>query len=179
MEKDIGQVIWFTGLSGSGKSTICRALATELRQHGVSVQILDGDELRRGLCSDLTFTVEDRLENVRRVAHAARLLMLEFSVVLVAVISPFRVGRDLARSILPEMIEVYVDAPLATCERRDPKHLYKRARSGLILNFTGIDSPYEVPLTPDLICYTDHETISESTHKVMKEAVKRLGLSSS
>jgi adenylyl-sulfate kinase len=123
-----GQIVWFTGLSGSGKSTLSNSLAEELRRQKRNVQILDGDELRQGLCSNLGFSAGDRAENVRRVAHVARLLSLGGTTVLIAVISPFQAFRDAARSILPDMLEVLVDAPLATCEMRDPKGQYKKAK---------------------------------------------------
>jgi adenylylsulfate kinase len=162
-----GQIVWFTGLSGSGKSTLCNALAEELRRQRRNVQILDGDELRQGLCCNLGFSLSDRAENVRRIAHVARLLSLGGTTVLIAVISPFQTFRDTARSILPDMLEVFVDAPLATCEMRDPKGNYKKARAGMLKNFTGIDSPYETPSAPDVICRTDQETIALSMSKVL------------
>jgi len=157
----MGKVIWFMGLSAAGKSTLCRALAEALRERGCRVQILDGDELRNGLCSGLSFTEADRTENVRRVAHVARLLADHGIFVLVAVISPFQQVRDMVRTLVPEMIEVFVDTPLVVCEQRDPKGLYRRARAGMIANFTGIDSPFEPPSAPDIVCRTDQESIEE------------------
>lgn len=171
-----GQVVWFTGLSGAGKSTLSFALERELAQLGFDAEMLDGDELRQGLCRDLGFSTGDRLENVRRIAHVAKLLARNGRIVLVAVISPYQQGRDMARSILPSMIEVFVDAPLATCEERDPKRLYEMARCGLIKNFTGIDSPYEIPVCPDVICRTDEESIAQSMSKVRDLVVARVGL---
>ncbi len=160
------RVVWFTGMSGAGKSTLCKSVAAVLHARGVSTRILDGDDLRSGLCADLGFTLEDRRENVRRVAHAAGLIAQDGPLVLVALISPLHEGRQFARSILSLMTEVFVDAPLAVCEARDPKGLYQKARGGMIKAFTGIDSPYERPQSPDVICRTDLETVEESTTKI-------------
>ncbi len=143
--------IWFTGLSGSGKSSLANLLAQELRVQGRHTTVLDGDKLRCGLNRDLGYTAVDRVENVRRVAEVARLMLDAGLVVLVALISPFRADRSLARSLFApgEFVEVFVDTPLAECERRDPKGLYAKARRGELKNFTGIDSPYEAPLAPE------------------------------
>jgi adenylylsulfate kinase len=157
----MGKVIWFIGLSAAGKSTLCCALAEVLKKNGYPVQILDGDELREGLCSGLGFTEADRTENVRRIAHVARLLSSHGIFVLVAVISPFQQLRDMIHSLLPQIIEVFVDTPLAVCEQRDPKGLYRRARAGELLNFTGIDSPFEAPSAPDIVCLTDQQSIED------------------
>jgi adenylylsulfate kinase len=167
MDSIRGRVIWFTGLSGAGKSTLCSALEVDLRQHGNIVKVLDGDELRRGLCSDLGFEMKDRKENVRRIASVAQILCSIDVTVLVATISPFRHLHDLARTMLPNMIEVYVDAPLEICESRDPKGLYRRARAGEIECFTGIDSPFEVPLSPDFVCRTGQSSIDESLRSIL------------
>ena len=144
--------IWFTGLSGSGKSTIANLLEKRLLLDGCQTYLLDGDNLRHGLNRDLGFTEADRVENIRRVAEVARLMVDAGLIVLVSFISPFRADRDLARSLFEpgEFLEVFVDAPLATCEQRDAKGLYAKARRGELKNFTGIDSPYEPPLAPDL-----------------------------
>jgi len=147
--------VWFTGLSGSGKSTIAGALARRLVAAGVTTYTLDGDNLRHGLNGDLGFSTEDRVENIRRVAEVARLFADAGIVTLVPVISPYRAGRDAARALheaadLP-FVEVFVDAPLETCEARDPKGLYVKARSGALPGFTGIDDPYEAPTAPDLV----------------------------
>ncbi len=162
-----GQVIWFTGLSGSGKTTLCRGLSAALESRGHRVQILDGDDLRRKLCVDLGFDDQDRSENVRRVACVADLFAKAGTTVLVALITPLERLRSIARSKLPTMIEVFVHAPLAVCEKRDPKGLYQRARSGNLQGFTGIDSLFEPPTNPDLVCYTDRETVEESLEKVL------------
>jgi len=160
-------VIWFTGLSGAGKTTLCNAVAAKLLAGGTPVQILDGDEIRQGLCSDLGFSMEDRLENIRRIAFVADLLVRNHVVVLVAAISPLRVMREAARSHLGSLIEVFVDAPLHVCEARDPKGLYKRARAGNLSGFTGVASTYEPPIAADVICSTDSESIDESANKVI------------
>ncbi len=146
-----GVVIWFTGLSGSGKSTLAGALEQVLHQRGVSTYLLDGDNVRHGLCRDLGFTDDDRRENIRRVGEVAKLMVDAGLVVLTAFISPHRAERKMVQDLLGEgqFIEVFVDTPLATCEARDPKGLYKKARAGELRNFTGIDSAYEAPEAPD------------------------------
>lgn len=150
-------VIWFTGLSGAGKSTVANAVETKLFDRGLRTYLLDGDNVRHGLNRDLGFTDADRVENIRRFGEVARLFADAGMIVLVSVISPFRGERDMARNLFDdgEFIEVFVDASLATCEARDPKGLYERARKGEIRNFTGIDSPYEPPLNPELVLDTD------------------------
>lgn len=149
-----GAVVWLTGLSGSGKSTVAFAVEEELIRAGQPVVVLDGDNLRHGLNADLGFTEEDRRENIRRVAEVAVLFAEAGVVALVPLISPYRSGRDGARAVadaaaLP-FVEVFVDTPLEECERRDPKGLYAKARAGQITGFTGIDDPYEAPLRPEL-----------------------------
>ncbi|MEH2922457.1 adenylyl-sulfate kinase [Samsonia erythrinae] len=147
-----GVVIWFTGLSGSGKSTLAGALEQALHQRGVSTYLLDGDNVRHGLCRDLGFTDDDRRENIRRVGEVAKLMLDAGLVVLTAFISPHRAERKMVQDLLEDgqFIEVFVDTPLATCEARDPKGLYKKARAGELRHFTGIDSVYEAPEAPDL-----------------------------
>ncbi len=147
-----GIVLWFTGLSGSGKSTVAGALEQALHQLGVSTYLLDGDNVRHGLCRDLGFNDADRRENIRRVGEVARLMVDAGLVVLTAFISPHRAERRMVRELLPEgrFIEIYVDTPLRVCEARDPKGLYKKARAGELPNFTGIDSLYEAPERPDV-----------------------------
>lgn len=146
-----GRVIWFTGLSGAGKSTIANALEVELFRRGRRTYVLDGDNLRRGLNKDLPFTDEGRVENIRRVAEVARLMMDAGLIVITAFISPFRRERDMARALIgaDRFVEVFVDTPLSVCEGRDPKGLYKKARRGELRHMTGIDSPYERPERPD------------------------------
>jgi bifunctional enzyme CysN/CysC len=148
-----GKVIWFTGLSGSGKSTLANALEKELHAQGKRTYILDGDNIRQGLNKDLGFTDADRVENIRRVAEVAKLMMDAGLIVMTAFISPFRAEREMARSLIgaEHFIEVFVDTPLEVCEQRDPKGLYKKARSGQLPNMTGINSPYERPQHPELI----------------------------
>lgn len=147
-----GKVIWFTGLSGSGKSTIANALEQTLHAQGKRTYILDGDNIRQGLNKDLGFTDADRVENIRRVAEVAKLMMDAGLIVMTAFISPFRAEREMARQLIgsENFVEVYVDTPLEICEQRDPKGLYKKARSGQIPNMTGINSPYEAPEQPQV-----------------------------
>jgi bifunctional enzyme CysN/CysC len=147
-----GQVVWLTGLSGAGKSTIANLVEKRLHALGRHTYLLDGDNVRHGLNKDLGFTEEDRVENIRRVAEVAKLMVDAGLIVLTAFISPFRAERQLARDLLEdgEFIEVFVDTPLAVAEARDVKGLYKKARAGDLKNFTGIDSPYEAPETPEL-----------------------------
>jgi bifunctional enzyme CysN/CysC len=166
-----GLVVWFTGLSGAGKSTICKSACIELLALGFRVEVLDADEVRKGLCSDLGFTKEDRVENVRRLGFVAQLLAQHGVIVLVAAISPYRSVREELRTVVSNFIEVFVNARLAVCEQRDPKGLYKRARNKEIKNFTGIDDPYEAPLAAEVECSTEFESITASTSKVVS-AVK-------
>jgi adenylylsulfate kinase len=145
-------VIWFTGLSGAGKSTLAGALEQALATQGKHTYLLDGDNVRHGLCGDLGFDDAARQENIRRVGEVAKLMVDAGLIVLTAFISPFRAERELVRNLLGEgeFVEVFVDAPLAICEERDPKGLYKKARAGEITNFTGIDSAYEAPEQPEI-----------------------------
>ena len=165
--KQRGVTIWFTGLSGSGKSTIARALEAELRQQGYGLEVLDGDIVRTNLTKGLGFSREDRDENIRRIGFVSHLLTRNGVIVLVSAISPYRDIRDEVRERIDDFLEVYVDAPLAVCEERDVKGLYKRARAGEIKQFTGIDDPYEAPLAPEVHCQTATETVEESVAKVM------------
>ena len=145
-------VIYLTGLPGAGKSTLATLVEQRLHERGMHTYVLDGDELRTGLCRDLGFSDADRIENLRRVSETARLMVDAGLLVITALISPFRAQRKAARERFAagEFLEVFVDAPLAVCEARDPKGLYRRARRGEIVGFTGIDSPYEPPLCPDV-----------------------------
>ncbi|MBD8223241.1 adenylyl-sulfate kinase [Pantoea agglomerans] len=147
-----GVVLWFTGLSGSGKSTVAGALEQALHRIGVSTYLLDGDNVRHGLCRDLGFSDDDRKENIRRVGEVAKLMVDAGLVVLTAFISPHRAERQMVRDLLEpgQFIEVFVDTPLAVCEVRDPKGLYRKARAGELRNFTGIDSVYEAPDSPEI-----------------------------
>lgn len=162
-------VIWLTGLSGSGKSTLADALEKKLIKQGKHTYLLDGDNLRLGLCKDLGFSDTDREENIRRVSEVANLFVDAGLIVITSFISPFQKDRELARSVIGEdnFLEVYLSTPLEECERRDPKGLYKKARSGLIKQFTGIDSPYEVPVAPDLVIDTINDTLQRGVDQVI------------
>ena len=146
-------VLWFTGLSGSGKSTLAHAVEKKLYESGCRTFVLDGDNVRHGLSSNLSFSEEDRKENIRRIGEAAKLMTEAGIIALTAFISPFRADREMVRSLFPhgEFIEVYCNASLEVCEGRDVKGLYKKARAGEIKNYTGIDSPYEPPINPEVI----------------------------
>lgn len=156
-------VLWFTGLSGSGKSTLAHRLEEELYQWGWYTYLLDGDNIRHGLNGDLGFTDKDRQENIRRIGEVAKLFVDGGVVVLAAFISPFREDREKVRALLEpgEFVEIYVKCDLETCEKRDPKGLYRKARNGEIPHFTGIDSPYEEPLDPELVIDTSLHDLEE------------------
>lgn len=162
-----GATVWFTGLSGAGKTTIRMAVEQELRARGYRVEVLDGDIVRENLTKGLGFSKADRDENIRRIGFVAHLLSRNGVIVLVSAISPYREIRDEVRQRIGHFIEVYVNAPLAVCEARDVKGLYKRARAGEIKQFTGIDDPYEPPIDPEVECRTDRETLEESVTKVL------------
>jgi adenylylsulfate kinase len=162
-----GVVVWLTGLSGAGKTTIAHILATELKQLGAKVEILDGDIIRQHLANELGFSQQDRNENVRRIGFVAQLLSRNGVIVIVAAISPYREIRDQVRRMTGDFIEVFVNSPLAVCEQRDVKGLYQKARAGKIPNFTGISDPYEVPLDPEVECNTDRETVTQSCGKIL------------
>ncbi|MFB2923507.1 adenylyl-sulfate kinase [Aerosakkonema funiforme] len=165
--KQLGVTVWFTGLSGAGKTTISRAVEKELRDRGYGIEILDGDIVRENLTKGLGFSKEDRDENIRRIGFVAHLLTRNGVIVLVSAISPYREMRHEVKQRIGDFIEVYVNAPLAVCEQRDVKGLYKKARAGQIQHFTGIDDPYEVPANPDVECHTDIESVEESVAKVL------------
>ncbi len=173
-----GAVVWLTGLSGSGKSTVAHALEQELFTRGYHAYVLDGDNIRYGLNANLGFSPEDRLENIRRVGEVARLMADSGTVTVTAFISPYRADRRRAREIALEggceFVEVYVNASLAVCEQRDPKNLYKKARAGQIKQFTGIDAPYEAPEDPEIIVPTDRQTIGESVSAILDQLLPRL-----
>ncbi len=168
-------VIWFTGLSGSGKSTLANALEAKLVEMGHHTYLLDGDNVRHGLNKDLGFSDTDRIENIRRIGEAAKLFVDAGIIVITAFISPFKSDRQMARNLLGqgEFIEVHVDAPLAVCERRDPKGLYAKARAGQIRQFTGIDSPYEQPESPELRLNTGELDVASCTALLASELSKR------
>ena len=173
-----GAVIWLTGLSGAGKSTIAQALERELFQRAMHTYVLDGDNIRHGLNSNLGFAPDDRVENIRRVSEVAKLMADAGTVVITAFISPYRMDRSRAREIAlesnAEFIEVFVDAPLAVCEARDPKNLYKKARAGQIREFTGIDAPYEAPEDPEIVVHTDRQNVDESVATILEQLLPRL-----
>ena len=167
-------VLWFTGLSGSGKSTIANELESRLNQAGKLSYLLDGDNIRLGLSSDLGFSESDRKENNRRIAQVAKLLWDANVITLVTFISPFRFERDFARKLVgSDFLEIFVDTPLAICEGRDPKGLYIKARKGEIAQFTGISSPYEPPEHPEIVLHSDKESVSESVDRIMALLAER------
>jgi len=160
--KQKSKVIWFTGLSGSGKTTLASALERNLFERGHLTQVLDGDNIRTGINNNLGFSPEDRVENIRRIGEVAKLFTAAGIVTLTAFISPYLSDRKIARDLQPEhFAEVFCDASLAVCEQRDPKGMYKKARAGLIRQFTGIDAPYEPPAAPEIHLRTDRQSIDE------------------
>jgi len=162
-------LLWFTGLSGSGKSTLAHALEEKLFQMDCRTFVLDGDNIRHGLNSNLDFSEADRRENIRRISEVSKLMLESGLIVMTAFISPFREDRNEARALIKNanFIEIYCKASLETCEKRDVKGLYKRARAGEIKNYTGIDSPYEKPVNPELVIDTDKEKLDYSVSKIL------------
>lgn len=169
MKKQRPCLLWFTGLSGSGKSTIAGAVESKLSERLHHTYLMDGDNVRHGLCGDLGFTEEDRNENIRRVGEVANLMVDAGLIVLTAFISPFRSNREVVRSMLKEgeFIEVHIDTPIEECEKRDPKGLYKKARAGEIKDFTGIDSPYEAPENAEITIENYNITVDEAANRVI------------
>jgi adenylylsulfate kinase len=170
--RERGAVLWFTGLSGSGKTTIAHEVEEKLLEAGVPVEILDGDVVRENLSKGLGFSEEDRNTNIRRIAFVAHLLQRNGVFVITAAISPYKAIRDEARAMIKDFVEIYADAPLEVCESRDVKGLYAKARAGEIKGFTGIDDPYEAPGNPEVICKTDKEDVSESAQKVIDKLIE-------
>jgi adenylyl-sulfate kinase len=169
-----GFVLWFTGLSGAGKSTLATRVGAVLRERGVAVEILDGDEVRENLSKGLGFSKEDRDTNVRRIGFVANLLAKHGVCAITAAISPYRAIRDeIRRSASAPFVEVFVDAPLELVEKRDVKGLYKAARAKTVPNMTGVDDPYEPPLKAEIIVRTDRESVEESASKIVAELVRR------
>jgi len=175
LNKHKSVVLWFTGLSGSGKSTLSHALEERLFHKGFRSFVLDGDNVRHGLNSDLDFSHKDRTENIRRIGEVSKLMIESGLIIMTAFISPYREDRIAVRNLIPngDFVEIYCKASLKTCEARDVKGLYKRARAGEIKNYTGIDSPYEVPENADLIIDTDQETIEDSVSIIMSLLKKK------
>ena len=167
-----GMTVWFTGLSGAGKTTIAQAVGEDLRRRGWSVELLDGDAVRQYLSRGLSFSKEDREENIRRIGFVAKLLTRNGVIVLISAIAPYRQVREEVRRDIEDFVEVYVNAPLEVCERRDVKGLYQKARRGEIKHFTGIDDPYESPLDPQVECRTAEESVAESAAKVLRKLVE-------
>ncbi|MEJ2621254.1 MAG: adenylyl-sulfate kinase [Candidatus Thiodiazotropha sp.] len=163
------KLLWFTGLSGSGKSTIAHALEERLHQRGCRTYVFDGDNVRHGLCNDLGFSIQDRTENIRRIGEMSKLFVDAGVIALTAFISPIREDRDKVRSLFTDgdFIEVYIKASIETCESRDVKGLYKKAREGEIKNFTGITSPYEAPDNPEIIVDTENREIDECVNSLL------------
>ena len=170
--RERGCVIWFTGLSGSGKTTIAHEVEAKLLDAGVGVEILDGDVVRENLSKGLGFSEEDRNTNIRRIAFVAHLLQRNGTFVITAAISPYSAIRDEARAMIKDFVEVYAEASLEVCEERDTKGLYAKARAGEIKGFTGIDDPYEAPENAEVICHTADETVEESAQKVIDKLVE-------
>lgn len=170
-----GFIVWFTGLSGAGKTTLNRAVGARLAQKGIPFESLDGDEVRTNLCWDLGFSRTDRNENIRRIGYVAGLLAKHGVITLVSAISPYNTARNLIRNALKtRFIEVFVNAPLVVCEQRDVKGLYAKVRRGELSEFTGVCDPYEPPENPEIECRTDSETIDESVDKIMQYLERQL-----
>ena len=171
-------LLWFTGLSGSGKSTIANVVEYELHKQGIKTYTLDGDNIRKGLNNDLTFSPEDRTENIRRIAETANLMIDAGLVVLAAFVSPYKKDRNNIESIVKDVnfVEIYINTSLEECERRDVKGLYKKARAGEIKNMTGISAPYEAPVNPDIEINTEQESISKSVKRIIDHITPKLQL---
>ena len=169
-----GAIIWFTGLSGAGKSTLAHAVEEHLHQMGCRTFVLDGDNVRHGLCGDLGFSATDRVENIRRVGEVAKLFMEAGVIVLTAFISPFREDRNKVRAMVQpgEFVEIYCQCPVEVCEQRDTKGLYKKARAGEIGQFTGISSPYEAPDRPELVVNTSERSLQDCVLQVAAEVLQ-------
>lgn len=163
-------ILWFTGLSGSGKSTVANALAKMLFQQGIQTYVLDGDNIRQGLNQDLGFSDKERKENIRRIGEVAKLFVDSGQVVITAFISPFKEDRETVRKLVEEdeFVEVYIKCPLEICEKRDPKGLYQKARRGKIKQFTGIDAPYEPPEKPEILLDTEKYSVEECVSQIME-----------
>jgi adenylylsulfate kinase len=170
--RERGAVIWFTGLSGSGKTTIAHVVEEKLLEAGVPVEILDGDVVRENLSKGLGFSKEDRDINIRRIAFVAHLLQRNGVFVITAAISPYKAIRNEARAMIKDFVEVFADAPLDVCEQRDVKGLYAKARAGEIKGFTGIDDPYEPPDNAEVVCNTGEQSVQESAKQVIDKLIE-------
>jgi adenylylsulfate kinase len=170
-----GAVVWITGLSGAGKTTLALAAERALFSRGCRVFVLDGDKVRNGLCADLGFSLPERSENIRRIGEVARLFHEAGQIVLVSAISPLQADRDRARALIPSpyFLEVYCRCPLAVCEERDPKGLYRKARAGLLPEFTGISSPYEAPAAPDVLVDSAESSVEQEVARLLAELERR------
>ena len=168
-------ILWFTGLSGAGKSTLAHAVEEHLHQLGCSTYVLDGDNVRHGLCGDLTFSKDDRKENIRRIGQVAKLFLESGVIVLTAFISPFRSDRQLVRNMMlhGDFMEIYCNTPIEVCEQRDVKGLYQKARTGEVKEFTGISSPYEEPKKPELMVQTGADSLEKCTADILKLLTER------
>jgi adenylylsulfate kinase len=175
LHKHHSVILWFTGLSGSGKSTLAHAVEDYLYYLGISTFVLDGDNVRHGLCSDLGFSDKDRVENIRRIGELAKLMTEAGIITLTAFISPFKSDRNAARNLVPhgDFLEIYCECAIETCEQRDVKGLYKKARAGQIPFFTGIGSPYEAPENPELVVDTQNLSLEECVQQVIELLVER------
>lgn len=173
--KQSPRILWFTGLSGSGKSTIANLLEQKLADSTKHTYLLDGDNVRHGLCGDLGFTSQDRVENIRRISEVCKLFVDAGVIVITAFISPFRADRDFCRNLVEdgEFVEVFVDTPIEVCEQRDPKGLYKKARSGDIKDFTGIDSEYEAPNNPEIHLQYQDESAEQTVERLYAMLVEK------
>ncbi|MBT8265606.1 MAG: adenylyl-sulfate kinase [Bacteroidia bacterium] len=171
-------LLWFTGLSGSGKSTIANAVEIELQRQGIKTYSLDGDNVRKGINKDLSFSPEDRTENIRRIAEISNLMIDAGLVVLAAFVSPYKKDRDNIRNIVKDVnfVEIFVNTSIGECERRDVKGLYQKARTGEIKNMTGISAPYEAPINPDVEIKTETESVEEAVARILKFIEPRLNL---
>jgi adenylylsulfate kinase len=167
MNNDTGFVLWLTGLSGAGKSTIAGAIAPRLLERGHRLEVLDGDEVRTNLCQELGFSREDRDTNIARIGYVAGKLAKHGVAVVVAAISPYREARDKVRAAVSDFVEVHVAAPVETCAERDVKGLYAKAMAGEIKNFTGVSDPYETPFRPEIVLHTERQTVDESVAQVL------------
>jgi len=174
MKEQTGFTVWFTGLPCCGKTTIADTVAKLLEKRGYKVQRLDGDIVRKDLTKDLGFSKEDRDENIRRVSHLAKNLTISGLIVLATFVSPYKARREKTRQEIENFVEIYVKCPVEVCKKRDVKGMYKKALAGEIKNFTGVDDPYEEPDNPELIIYSDKETVDESVQKTIK-TLEKLG----